>query len=144
MNAQTIETRRGVHVRVFEAGSAQAQPLVFLHGVLGLLSDNTFLELLAERYHVLAPELPGYGESSDEEQLEDMLDFTLHGWDVVEALHVDSVGETQRTVEGGLGHAVGDRTPRRPRPASCSPCLFPTGERHPAPPAEGGRRALTA
>lgn len=89
MNARTIETRRGIHVQVFEAGSAQAPPLVFLHGVLGLLSDNTFLELLAQRYHVLAPELPGYGGSSDEEQLEDMLDFTLHGWDVVDALQIE-------------------------------------------------------
>jgi pimeloyl-ACP methyl ester carboxylesterase len=56
---------------------------------MGLLEDTTFLDLLAERYHVFAPELPGYGESRDEELLEDMLDFTLHGWDVVEALRIE-------------------------------------------------------
>lgn len=88
MNARTLETRRGIHVRVMDIGSSDAQPLVFLHGVLGLLNDDTFLSALAERFHVFAPELPGYGESSGEELLEDMLDFTLHGWDVVEALHV--------------------------------------------------------
>ena len=86
MNARTLQTRRGMHVRVMEAGRNEAQPLVFLHGVLGLLNDDTFLNALAERYHVFAPELPGYGESSGEELLEDMLDFTLHGWDVVDAL----------------------------------------------------------
>ena len=43
---------------------------------------------LAERYRVFAPELPGYGESRGEELLDDMLDFTLHGWDVVAALGI--------------------------------------------------------
>jgi len=84
MKARTIETRKGARCRVLEAGSGM--PVVFLHGAGGLLADNPFLDGLAARYHVFAPELPGYGESTGEELLEDMLDFTLHGWDVVEAL----------------------------------------------------------
>ncbi|HVP29041.1 MAG TPA: alpha/beta fold hydrolase [Myxococcota bacterium] len=87
MNARTIETRRGCKVRVLEAGSGA--PLVFLHGAGGLFPANPFLEKLAERYRVLAPELPGYGESTGEELLEDMLDFALHGWDVVDALGLE-------------------------------------------------------
>jgi pimeloyl-ACP methyl ester carboxylesterase len=86
VNARTLETRKGARVRLLEGGPDDARPLVFLHGVAGLLDDHTFLDLLAERYRVLAPELPGYGESTGEELLEDMLDFALHGWDVVEAL----------------------------------------------------------
>jgi pimeloyl-ACP methyl ester carboxylesterase len=84
MKARTIETRKGACCRVLEAGSGM--PVVFLHGAGGLLADNPFLDGLAARYHVFAPELPGYGESTGEELLEDMLDFTLHGWDVVTAL----------------------------------------------------------
>jgi pimeloyl-ACP methyl ester carboxylesterase len=84
MKARTVETRRGLRGRVFEAGSGA--PLVFFHGAGGLLRDNPFLDDLARRHHVLAPEWPGYGESTGEEQLEDMLDFALHGWDLVEAL----------------------------------------------------------
>lgn len=87
MKFRWIETRRGVRCRVLEGG--HGAPLVFLHGAGGLLTDNPFLDALADRYHVLAPELPGYGESTGEERLEDMLDFTLHGWDVVEALDVE-------------------------------------------------------
>jgi pimeloyl-ACP methyl ester carboxylesterase len=89
MKSRSVDTPRGTHVRVFEAGAVLEQPLVFLHGVLGLLSDTTFLDALAERYHVFAPEMPGYGESTGEELLEDMLDFTLHGWDVLDALGLE-------------------------------------------------------
>jgi pimeloyl-ACP methyl ester carboxylesterase len=84
MKARAIETRRGIRCRVFEAGSGA--PLVFFHGAGGLLRDNPFLDDLATRHHVLAPEWPGYGESTGEELLEDMLDFALHGWDLVDAL----------------------------------------------------------
>jgi pimeloyl-ACP methyl ester carboxylesterase len=84
MKARMIETKRGARCRVLEAGSGM--PVVFLHGAGGLLGDNPFLDQLAARYHVFAPELPGYGESTGEDLLEDMLDFTLHGWDVVGAL----------------------------------------------------------
>ena len=84
MKARTIETKRGARCRVLEAGSGM--PVVFFHSAGGLLADNPFLDRLAARYHVFAPELPGYGESTGEELLEDMLDFTLHGWDVVAAL----------------------------------------------------------
>jgi pimeloyl-ACP methyl ester carboxylesterase len=84
MKSRLIETKRGAKIRVFEAGSGA--PLVFLHGAGGLFPENPFLDRLAERYHIFAPELPAYGESSGEQLLEDMLDFALHGWDVVTTL----------------------------------------------------------
>jgi pimeloyl-ACP methyl ester carboxylesterase len=86
MKSGVIETSRGARVRVFEDGPAGAPPLVFLHGLSGLLEDTTFFERMAQRHHVFVPELPGYGESTGEQLLEDMLDFTLHGWDVLTAL----------------------------------------------------------
>ena len=87
MKAKQLETKRGARVRVLEAGSGA--PVVFLHGAGGLLDENPFLDELATRYRVYAPELPGYGESLGEELLEDMLDFALHGWDVVAALGLE-------------------------------------------------------
>jgi pimeloyl-ACP methyl ester carboxylesterase len=84
MKTRTIETKRGARCRVLEGGSGH--PLVFFHSAGGLLVDNPFLDELAGRYHVFAPELPGYGESTGEDLLEDMLDFALHGGDVVDTL----------------------------------------------------------
>jgi pimeloyl-ACP methyl ester carboxylesterase len=87
MNERRIETKRGARIRVLEGG--RGAPLVFLHGAGGLLHENPFLDDLATRYRVFAPELPGYGESAGEELLEDMLDFALHGWDVVATLGLE-------------------------------------------------------
>jgi len=84
MKWQVIETKKGTRCRALEGGSGA--PVVFLHSAGGLLRDNPFLDQLAQRYSVFAPEWPGYGESTGEELLEDMLDFALHGWDLVDAL----------------------------------------------------------
>jgi pimeloyl-ACP methyl ester carboxylesterase len=84
MKSRLVDTKKGTRCRVLEAGSGA--PLVFLHGAAGLFSENPFLDQLAQRYHVFAPEWPGYGESTGEDLLEDMLDFALHGWDLVDAL----------------------------------------------------------
>src|SRR4029079_8074782 len=84
MKWRTLETRKGTRCRVLDGGSGA--PVVFFHSAGGLLADNPFLERLARRYHVFAPEWPGYGDSTGDELLEDMLDFALHGWDLVDAL----------------------------------------------------------
>ena len=84
MKWRTLDTRKGIQCRVLEGGSGD--PLVFFHGAGGLLRDNPFLDQLAQRHSVFVPEWPGYGESAGDDLLEDMLDFALHGWDVVEAL----------------------------------------------------------
>lgn len=85
MELKTISTVR-VPVRYYEGG--QGKPLVFLHGAGGVEFDIPFLGALAEKYHVYAPLLPGYGDSEECAELRDMLDFTLHTWDVVDALGV--------------------------------------------------------
>ena len=73
-----------VPVRYFEGGKGET--LVFLHGAGGVLADDPFLAALAQKYHVYAPLTPGYGDSEECGEIRDMLDFTLHTWDVVDAL----------------------------------------------------------
>jgi pimeloyl-ACP methyl ester carboxylesterase len=83
MELKTVNTHH-VPVRYFEGGAGQ--PLVFLHGAGGAVAEDPFLARLAESFHVYAPLLPGYGDSEECPTIRDMLDFTLHGWDVVAAL----------------------------------------------------------
>jgi pimeloyl-ACP methyl ester carboxylesterase len=83
METKTVKTRRA-DVRYLEGG--KGEPLVYLHGAGGMTADDPLLAALAERWHVFAPFLPGYGDTEECGALRDMLDFTLHTADVVEAL----------------------------------------------------------
>ncbi len=82
-------------IQVLEAGAGE--PLLFLHGAGGIAGWFGALPLLAERFHVYAPLLPGFGESTGLEYLDDQFDLFLHGFDVIEALGLERpyiVGES--------------------------------------------------
>lgn len=112
MNERKIETRRGIASRLLETGSGA--PIVYFHGAGGLAEEEPLLEALGDRYRVYAPEWPGYGEEATEDVLEDMLDFALHGWDVVDALDLDRPPHL-------LGHSMGGMI------AAEMACLNPKG-----------------
>jgi len=92
----TIRTRHAT-VQYYEGGTGP--DLVYLHGETGLTAADAFLGRLALRYHVTAPLLPGYGESEEALGIRDMLDVTLHSFDVIEAL-----GLTRPIL---VGHSLG-------------------------------------
>jgi len=55
-------TARGVRMRVVEAGNER--PLILIHNfMISHLEFENMLEPLAAQFHVLAPDLPGFGES---------------------------------------------------------------------------------
>ncbi|HKD67387.1 MAG TPA: alpha/beta hydrolase [Candidatus Binataceae bacterium] len=82
-------------IEVLEAGSGP--PLFFLHGAGGIPIWEGAMALLAGSHHVYAPLLPGFGQSTGLEFLDDQLDLFLHCFDVMEALGLDRpyvVGES--------------------------------------------------
>ena len=83
MELKTVQTHH-VPVRYYEGGTGP--DLVFLHGAGGVTEADPFLNALARSHHVYAPLVPGYGDSEECPEIRDMLDFTLHTWDVVDAL----------------------------------------------------------
>lgn len=76
----------GARIEVVEAG--KGRDLLYLHGAGGHMVADPLLAALASRYHVVAPLLPGYGQSGGEDGLRDMLDVTLHCLDVLEKLEL--------------------------------------------------------
>jgi len=57
---------RGFDIDVAEAGDPDDPDLVLFHGINAAASNHEFhpvFERLAEEYHVLAPDLPGFGQS---------------------------------------------------------------------------------
>lgn len=98
-----ITTRRGIEGDLITggpAGEAGAPDLVFFHGAGGITAEDPLLNLLADTYRVHAPVWPGFGLDETETAIEDMLDFTLHGWDLVDALDL-----TEKPIV--VGHSMG-------------------------------------
>ena len=83
---RTITTRRGITCDVLCIGDPAAPPVVALHGAGGHVAGEPALQRLGDRYRVYAPVWPGYGEGTGEELIDDMLDFALHGADLIETL----------------------------------------------------------
>jgi len=82
-------------VEVLESGDGPA--LLFLHGAGGIPAWEGALPRLARAFRVYAPLLPGFGQSTGLEYLEDEHDLFLHGFDVMEALGLERpyvVGES--------------------------------------------------
>lgn len=106
-----VSTPKGVDCRVLTGGAGD--PVVFFHGAAGLTDDDPMLARLAESSTVFAPELPGYGESTGEELLATMLDFTLHGWDVVDALGLESPALLAHSMGGMIAAEMACLCPER-------------------------------
>jgi pimeloyl-ACP methyl ester carboxylesterase len=127
---KTIATRH-VPVRYLEGG--QGEPLVYLHGAGGVTAADPLLNLLAQNHHIFAPLLPGYGDSEEAPSVRDMLDFTLHTWDVVAALGLKDpvlVGHSM----GGM--IAAEMAAISPNDVSRLALLAPAGlwlDEHPAP-----------
>lgn len=94
-----VTTRRGIDATVHVRGSS-GSPVVWFHGAGGLLPTEPVLDALADDHVVVAPEWPGYGAQETETQLYDMLDFTLHGLDLIDALELENLPHV-------IGHSMG-------------------------------------
>jgi len=75
------------HLRRGGAG----EPLLFLHGASGAPAIMPFMEKLAQRFEVLVPEHPGYGQSDEPEWLENVHDVAYFYLDFLKALKLDRV-----------------------------------------------------
>jgi pimeloyl-ACP methyl ester carboxylesterase len=93
---RTVGVRGGLfQTRLFEAGAGQT--VVYLHGAEGPIGPpsgaapgwSPFLDALAERFRVIAPEQPGFGESTGAEHLMDVLDLIVYQLDLLDALGLE-------------------------------------------------------
>ncbi len=89
-DVRAVTTARGITCDVVVVGGPSGAPaVVAFHGLGGHLAGEPTLTALAATHQVFAPVWPGFGAHSGEVLLEDMLDFALHGADVVAALGLD-------------------------------------------------------
>ncbi|HWP28833.1 MAG TPA: alpha/beta hydrolase [Chloroflexota bacterium] len=90
---------RGTRVQLLEDGTGD--PLLFLHGAGGG-GWTPGLALLAERFHVYAPNHPGFGESDVREDWDTIDDFVYHYLDFLDVLGLDRVHLVGASLGGWL------------------------------------------
>jgi len=100
-------TARGVRMRVVEAGEGQGPPLVLVHGFLSThLEFDSVIDLLAQHFHVIAPDLPGSGDS--EKPSPNRYPYGVESFAEAIADLISAYGLGRAFVLGhGLGGAVG-------------------------------------
>ena len=88
---QTIATQpTGREVSYYRAGSGD--PLLYLHGVMGLTGWEDVLEELSQSFEVIAPFHPGWGPAKDQlPEVSTTLDLLVHYDDLLETLGLDQV-----------------------------------------------------
>lgn len=87
-------------VETWEFGSGE--PLLYIHGAGGLTGFDPFLEELGKDFHVFAPHLPGYGESTGGELVEDVIDAALFYHQLMDELKIPSAHIVGHSMGGML------------------------------------------
>jgi pimeloyl-ACP methyl ester carboxylesterase len=97
--AQTIGNGR-FNVEMEVCG--QGEPLLYLHGAGGLTGADPFLDELGTNYRVIAPYFPGYGNSTGEELIDDVLDASLFYHQLMDDLGIASAHVVGHSMGGML------------------------------------------
>lgn len=110
MNESRVEIRGvGLHLRRGGKGA----PLLFLHGVQGLPATIASLELLAQRFEVLAPDHPGFGRSDAPDWLDDVPDLAFFYLDLLDTLDLEGVHVVGASLGGWIAMEMAIRAPAR-------------------------------
>jgi pimeloyl-ACP methyl ester carboxylesterase len=78
----------GVKTVVYSAG--KGDPVVVFHGA-GTADGFDFAEPLADRFRVIVPYHPGFGESGDDPSFTDLHDYVMHYLELFDALSIDKL-----------------------------------------------------
>ena len=112
-------TVAGAAIRLFRGGpdgdpaAENAAPVVFLHGAGGHTGWMAFLDELAERFAVFAPEHPGFGQSDDPPWLDDVADLAYFHLDLLKALDLDRVHLIGTSLGGWIAAEMAVRSTAR-------------------------------
>jgi pimeloyl-ACP methyl ester carboxylesterase len=94
--------RFSVEIHTYGSG----EPLLFLHGAGGLFEPDPSLEQLGRDFKVIAPHLPGFGDSTGGEKIDDVIDAALFYHQLMDDLHLDSAYIVGHSMGGMLAAEV--------------------------------------
>jgi pimeloyl-ACP methyl ester carboxylesterase len=103
----------GMTARYYEAGEPHHRTILLLHGGFGdaRLHWNEIMSMLADEYHLIAPDLPGYGQSSP--LPEPTLEAHIH-WvqQLMDALGIDQAAIIGNSFGGLIARLLAATQPR--------------------------------
>jgi pimeloyl-ACP methyl ester carboxylesterase len=88
-------------------------PVLFLHGAGGLPGWQPFLARLAERYDVIAPDHPGYGQSDSPPWLEEVADLAQFYLEFLKAFGLTGVQVIGHSLGGWIALEMATRSTAR-------------------------------
>ena len=104
-------TLAGIDLALEEQGDGP--PLLFLHPGEGLAPERPWLALLARRFRVIAPWLPGWGGSTLPDQVGSVEDLAYLCLDLADALHLDGAALAGACFGGWIAAEMAVRQPER-------------------------------
>jgi pimeloyl-ACP methyl ester carboxylesterase len=110
-HAQSTVDIRGCRINLLRGG--RGEPLLFLHGASGGGIWHPFLDRLAERFDVIAPEHPGYGRSDTPEWLDNIGDLAYFYLDFLKALELQRVHVVGLSIGGWIAAELAVRSTAR-------------------------------
>jgi len=108
---QSFVDIHGCRINVLRGG--KGPPLLYLHGGGGGGIWLPFLDKLAQRFDVIAPEHPGYGRSDTPPWLDNMSDVAYFYLDFLEALELERVHLVGHSIGGWIAAELGVRSTAR-------------------------------
>ncbi len=109
---RTVEVQ-GIPTHVFEAGSPDAPPLLYLHGTF---LGNLWLDYhraLARQSHLFAPDTPGFGLTPRPDWMRDMSDYILYFRDLLDTLGLEKVDIVGHSLGGWMAAEIAVWYPER-------------------------------
>ncbi|HEX2543261.1 MAG TPA: alpha/beta hydrolase [Ramlibacter sp.] len=111
MFTESTMTVDGCNIRFRRGG--KGPPLLYLHGANGAAAIQPFMEKLAEKFDVMVPEHPGFGQSDEPEWLDNVQDLAYFYLDVLDQLKLEKVAVIGSSIGGWLAMEMAIREPRR-------------------------------
>jgi pimeloyl-ACP methyl ester carboxylesterase len=102
---------RGAKIWMRRGG--KGEPVLFLHGAQGFAGSGPALELLAARFDVLAPDLPGFGHSDAPDWIDDVPDLAFFLLDALAALDLRAVNLVGQSIGGWAAMEMAIRSTAR-------------------------------